>query len=658
MEKTVQFACSLDCFDTCALIATVRDNKIIGITGDKKHPLTNGHICAKGRKHLSRLYHPDRVLNPKKRLNGNWYDISWQDALEEISDNLKRVKNKYGSQAVLHHSYSGHSGLLKSIDNVFFNYFGGVTQHTGSLCLRAGETAQKYDFGNSLSHDPKDMVNSKTILIWGKNCADTQLHLIQYLKKARNNGACTILIDPTKTATAEFVDHHIKIKPATDCALALGIASYISKNSLYDMEYIQSNVIGFTEYREYLKDFTPEKVEKITGVPEETIQWLAKKYAKCKPSTIHIGYGLQRYKNGGNTVRCIDSLGAVTGNIGIPGGGVNYMNNDLRRYIGGILKESYKYARNRRLYNITRFADYILNEKNPPIKTVFIVKANPLVQNPNIKKTIQALRNVDFKVAIDMFMTDSARYADIFLPCTSVCEENDFIYNSCYSPYLVYSQKVVDPPDNVMSEYDFFAKLAQKTDLTGYPLISKGGYLKSLLEPLTNTFYLDYETLKKSYFKIPGSEIPWQTGTFSTPSGKYELYSEKALKEGHAPLPVFSRPNSLTLQYPIRLLSPHHKDSMHSQHFMTVDGYTKAYINKNTRQKYAIVNGTLAIVTSPNGHIKVKVEVDDRIYDNTILIYEGWWHKSGSVNLLTNDFETDMGKTSAFNECFCSIKSI
>ncbi|SKC42123.1 molybdopterin-dependent oxidoreductase [Maledivibacter halophilus] len=657
-EKKIRFSCPLDCFDACSMIATINEGKVVKIEGDKSHPLTQGFVCKKGKKHLERLYHPDRILNPKKKYKEKWIDISYDEAIDEISEKFKKIKAHYGSEAVLHFYDSGYGGLSKTVDKMFFNYYGGATVHTGSLCWGAGIEAQKLDFGDNKSHSPEDLVNSKTIIIWGRNPADTNIHLVKYLTKAKKNGGYIYLIDPINTNTTKIASEHIHITPSTDGALALGIANYIINENLIDQEFIKNHVKGYEEYREYVKDFTLDYTEKTTGIDKEKIKELAENYSRNKPSSIIIGYGLQRYKNGGNNIRAIDALGALTGNIGIAGGGVNYSNKLIDEYIDGEVEKSKHYVKNRRTYSKTKLADFIMKAGNPPIKCLFITKSNPLVQVPNINKTIEAFNKVDFKVVIDIFMTDTAKYADIVLPATSILEEEDFIYSSMFSPYLNYSARAVKPLNGIIGEYDLFRILAKKMDIREYPDIEREEFFKRALKPIMENFKVSYEYLKNEIFTIRDRDIPWKDKKFNTPSGKYELYSERAEKQGISPIPIYIQTENEKKDYNLRLITPHFKDSLHSQHFAFEENIPVVYVNRNTLKKNNVHVNEIVKIKSKYGALEAKLEISSDIGDDIIMIYEGWWHKSGSVNFLTPDSISDIGEQAAYYECFCKIERV
>lgn len=658
LEKKIRFSCPLDCFDACSMIATINEGKVIKIEGDKDHPFTQGFVCKKGKKHLERLYHPNRILSPKKKYKGKWIDISYEEAIDEISEKLINIKKEYGPKGVLHFYDSGYGGLSKTVDKMFFNYFGGATVHTGSLCWGAGIEAQKLDFGDNKSHAPEDLVNSKTIIIWGRNPADTNIHLMKYLTEAKKNGSYIYLIDPIKTNTAKIVSEHISIKPSTDGALALGLANYIINQNLIDEDFIKRHVNGYDEYKEYVKGFTLEHTERITGINKEKIKELAENYSKNKPSSIIIGYGLQRYKNGGNNIRSIDALGPLTGNIGIEGGGINYSNKLIAEYIGGEVKKSEDYVKNRRTYSQTKLAEYIMNANDPPVKCLFVTKSNPLVQVPNINKTIEAFNMVDFKVVIDIFMTDTAEHADIVLPATNILEEEDFIYTSMFSPYLNYSNRVINPLNGIIGEYDFFRMLAKDMELREYPDIERDEFFKRALKPLMEKFNVSYEYLKEKPFTIKGRDIPWKDKKFTTPSGKYELYSKKAKNQGLSPIPIYIQSGNEEKDYNLRLITPHFKDSLHSQHFAFEEKIPTVYMSENTLNKNKIKADEKIKIKSKYGVLEARLKVSPDIGDDTIMIYEGWWHKSGSVNFLTPDAISDIGEQAAYYECFCKIERL
>ncbi len=222
--EVLSHGCTLDCFDCCKFNVYKEGSEILKIEGDKEHPFTKGLICKKGVAHLNRLNHKDRIYTPLLKNNGVWEEISFEDALEIMKEKLEYTKEKYSSKSILYYSQYGSGGVLKGIEDIFFNFYGGVSKATGGPCWSAGMRAQKYDFGDSVSNSLEDMINSKNIFLWGKNPANTTIHTMAILNKAKKNGSRIIVIDPINTQSAKLGDIHVKIKPGTDGALAMAMA--------------------------------------------------------------------------------------------------------------------------------------------------------------------------------------------------------------------------------------------------------------------------------------------------------------------------------------------------------------------------------------------------------------------------------------------------
>ena len=653
--KNVRFSCPLDCFDVCGLVATVIDNRVVKIRGDKDHPLTRGVCCIKGLKLLERLYHPQRLTSPLKKSGRDWVPVTWSQALDEIASKLRQTIGEFDSSAILNYAGDGHGGLVKKADEIFFNYLGGVTVPRGSLCWGAGIAAQRYDFGEVRGHHPADIEKSKLIILWGRNPIDTNRHLVPHIQAARQSGATVVLIDPRRSASAELADHHLTVRPATDGALALGLAHAIITSGRHDAEFIKKRVHGFERFRGTIQQCSIQWTAEVTGISQETLTWLAQSYAEKKPASIIIGYGLQRYGNGGNTVRSIDALGAITGNIGVSGGGVNYANRFFPDYIGGDFKKSQAQARNRRTFSIARLAEFLAKEDAPPIRCIFVSKANPLVQGPDINRTVAAFTGIDYKVVIDLFMTDTARHADLILPCTSVLEEEDIIFSSMFSPYVNYSGRVVSPPAGIMGEYEIYRELSDRLGLSQYPRYGRRTFLEEAIRPLTETCGVDLEDLERTPFFLPDRAVPWQNGQFETPSGKFELYSDLALADGGSPVATYVAAATGIPEYPLRLITPHRRDAMHSQHFAFTDDMPEATVSPETLGAFRLTDGGCARVFSERGSLLVKIRCNSGAAVDAITIEQGWWHKSGSVNVLTADRISDMGEQAAYYDCFVNV---
>ncbi|HBE9109552.1 TPA: molybdopterin-dependent oxidoreductase [Clostridioides difficile] len=748
--KKLSHGCTLDCHDCCKFNVYTKGNNVVKIEGDKNHPYTKGFICKKGMAHLDRLNHKDRIKTPMLKVDGVWKEISFDKAIEIMAEKLTYYKEKYTSKSVMHYDQYGSGSVLKYIGDIFFNFYGGVSRQKGGPCWSAGMHAQKYDFGIARSHAIEDMLNSKSIFVWGKNPAYTTIHTMQIIKKAKEKGIKIVVIDPIYTKTAQIADKYVQVNPGTDGALAIAMAKIIVEDKLYDEEYIKSYVIGFEEYKKYLYSLELSFLIDECGVKENDIRELVDLYTN-KYSSINVGYGLQKYKNGGNTIRAIDALSAITGQIGFSGGGVNYANKVYPSVINSDPYNSQSYGEDREFYvsNISKFieeslkntsnkvnyasnkldttsnkvnyvldelditsnkvnyvsdelditsnkvnhvsnelgmasnkinyvsdeldttsnkTDYISNElynlsnklikDNIPIKMVVITKSNMLNQLPDLVELERVFSKIEFKVCFDMFMTDTATLCDLFIPCTNTLESEDIIYSSMTNPYITYNERAVKPVHKLMDEYYFFMELAKKMGLNDYPFVEKRTYLEKVIEPLKRfDENLDIEKLKNNYFTIH-SPVAWEDKKFETPSGKYELYSERIKSLGISPTPVYISNRYREIEDKniyFRLLTNHHADTLFSQHFMDKKSIAQAYINQSMAKKVGIKDKDIVTLRSKKAKINVQINIDDGVGNYIVKMYVGWWKKHGNPNSLTDTGISDFGGQVTYNESMVEI---
>lgn len=666
--KKISHGCTLDCADCCKFNVYVKNDDIIKIEGDKEHPYTKGFICKKGLAHLKRLNHSKRIYKPLIKINDKWKEIEFDEAINIMVKKLSYYKSKFGSKSVLYYEQYGNGTVLKSIGEKFFNFYGGVSLSKGGPCWSAGIAAQKLDFGDSRSHSLEDMLNSKNIFVWGKNPANTTIHTMQMIKRAKKKGSKIIVIDPIETATAKLADKYIKIKANGDKALALAMGQIIIKNKLYDEKYIRLYVNGFEEYKSYILSLNIKDLSKECGVEIYTIEELVKLYCQ-KYSTILLGFGMQKYKNGGMTIRLIDALGAITGQIGFSGGGVNYANKVYPKILNTDPYDSEKFSNNRYYYTneISEFIekcnlgntyyknDIFINheddkgdyELNIPIKIAIITKSNLLNQLANINNLKRALSKVEFKVCFDMFITDTVKECDLFIPVTSQLESEDLLFSSMMNPYLVYNEKILEPQEKLMDEYYFFMEVAKRLKMSNYPIVTKKEYLEKVIYPLKNiNSDISLEYLKNNYFTLH-KDVAWSDKNFVNESGKFEIINCEEIKKFEA--------NKYKDISKLRLLTNHGRDSLSSQHFMDDDGIAIAYINEKEAKRSNINNNEIIYLKSENGQIKVKINIDKSIGDNIIMMFVGWWERHGNPNFLTNSGISDIGGQITYNETFVEI---
>ncbi|ETI66207.1 molybdopterin-dependent oxidoreductase [Neobacillus vireti] len=661
MAEVRKAACPLNCWDSCGFQVTVENNRVMKVDGDPSHPITKGKICGRGRMLETRTNSPARVLHPLKKVNGNFVQISWEQALDEIAAKLTDIKEKYRTTAVLHSHDYANNGILKNLDQRFFNCYGGVTELYGSLCWGAGIEAQKWDFGNAWSHEPDDIFNSKNIIIWGRNVARTNMHFYEKLLDAKKQGAKLYVIDPLYNATAKIADEYITVKPGMDGLLAAGIIKEMLRLGLEDRVFIEQFTHGFADVVRLVKSISLEKISEMTEVACEVMTRLAQVFAD-KPTATYMGLGLQRYQNGGNTIRLIDALAAISGNIGIAGGGANYANLQVGQSFAFEELTLPERRQNHRQFSIMKQAEEVLAAYAPAIKMIIVTCGNPLTQVPDTHLVERAFASTPTLVVIDQFMTDTAMLADYVLPTTTAFEEEDLYYSSMYHHYVNYGPKLVSAPGEAQPDLWIWTELAKRLGFGDDFNFSRDEWFQMALKPLAEKG-LTLEKLKSQHtMELPVEKIPWHDHKFQTPSGKYEFTAQQKGGQGRLTLAVpneskWANPE-LANEYPYQLLTIHPMRSNHSQnyHLFASKPKLKVEIAANIAEERGLQNGDFVKVWNDRGEVKGFISILAGAHPNTINIDEGIWREfGGSVNKLTSSRESDNGFGSTLYDCLVNL---
>lgn len=669
-------ACPRDCYSTCSFLISVNDGRIGLIEPHPGNRATSEGICLKGLSYSERVIHPDRLLYPLKKRRGEFIRIGWDEAFSIIASKIIEMHEKYGPESILYYAATGTKGLLNSVGAAFWELTGGFTSTYGDLCWPSGLEATRLTLGENKHNAPWDIEDSRLIISWGKNIAETNIHQMKFIENSMKNGGKFIVIDPRRTETSSKADIHISPAPGTDGALALGIGNLLIRNDLVDKEFIKNNVKGFNEYKKTAGKFTPDIVARITGVSVEELTELSELIGKTKPVTIIAGFGLQRYRNSGQTIRSLISLPVITGNIGIKGGGWVYAN--LQSHIFDTILDPlaiypvHDKENIRNSISVSKLGQGILRSNDPPIKMIWVERGNPVTQNPDTGSVIEAFRSLDFRVVVDQFMTDTAKEADIVLPAKTMFEQSDVI-NAYWHHYIQLKQKVIDPPGEVKPESEIFYHLAMKlglseSDLKGkIPPPSDEGVEEFLNKRLADFPGLSLERLKDAPLPAPGSkEIVFDDLIFATPSGKIELSSDEAEERwGVDKTPEYKPPAvSDKSDLPFVLLSSNTKNRIHSQFgnlrmIAQFDDASFIHINPADALKKGISEGNSVEVFNDRGVISGKAKIDFGLRSGCLLVNNGrWMDEGGSVNLLTCQVETDMGYGAAFYDIRADIRRL
>jgi anaerobic selenocysteine-containing dehydrogenase len=325
MNENIVTTCTRDCPNTCGLLATVRDGRLVALRWDPTHPLTRGAACIKASRYVKRVYSPERITRPLIRSHRAeaWRETTWDEALDAIASRMQTIAKESGTEAILYYQGYGERTALKLLNRYFFSLFGGVTTTVGSLCGGTGQGSQNLDFGTRISHDPLDHLNSQSMILWGRNPASTNVSLVPIIREIRRRGGQAVLIDPVSSKSAGLVDRHIAPRPGTDAFLAMAVCKLILAAGAEDRAFMETSADGTESYLHILEGFSVEELCSRCDVSVDEALFLAKTLMHQKPTSTLLGWGMHRHAEAHLSVRAIDALGAISGNIGVPGGGVS-----------------------------------------------------------------------------------------------------------------------------------------------------------------------------------------------------------------------------------------------------------------------------------------------------------------------------------------------
>lgn len=660
----VPAVCSLDCPDQCGLLLHKEEGRIVKVTGDPEHPVTRGNICNKVRKMTDRLYDPERLQYPLRRVGAKgerrFERISWDEAIKTIAERWQALIAEEGAESILPYSYYGNMGNItaEGMDRRFFNRMGAsVLDQT--ICNAAGAAGYRYTMGGSYGTDPETMDQTKLFIMWGINTVSTNMHQVSIAEQARKQGAKVVVIDVHKNQTGRWADWFVPIRPGTDTMLVLGIMHLLFAEGLTDEAFLAAYTVGAEELREHVKPYTPARVSEVTGVPEADIRKLARLYGETTPSCIRIGNGLQHHDNGGMCIRAIACLPALTGQWQYPGGGALKGNSGFLAFDAEALQRpDLRSHPEARTINMNRIGRALLEEQ-PAIRSMFVYGSNPAVVAPESEKVRQGLEREDlFTVVHDLFLTETAAYADIVLPATSSYENTDF-YTSYWHHYIHLQQPVIQPYGESKSNTEVFRLLAQAMGYQERELqASDAELVAAALDEAPNPYIQEvtYERLTEQHYMRANRSEPLFPGKLRTPSGKIELYSERMLADGHPPLPLYVPLPVDEEPYPLLFIpGPNHNFlnstfSGNASH-QKLEKRPRVFIHPADADSRGIVSGDQVRLWNDRGECILEAVVGDQVVPGAVVSQGLWSAEPGTkrlVNALTPDRLADMGGGATF----------
>ncbi len=699
-KHIVHAACPHDCPDACGVLITVQDGRATRIQGDPEHPVTRGFLCAKVAKYLDRVYSPDRVLYPMRRVapkgpsadkNNAWQRISWDEAISEICSRFHSISKVFGSEAILPYSFGGTLGTIhgSTMDRRFFHRLG-ASQLERAICSAAGEAGLESVLGVKMGTEPEQFPHSKYIIAWASNIHGNNVHLWPFITEARRNGAKLVVIDPYRTRTAACADWYLPINPGTDAALALGMMHVIIGENLYDADYVSKYTIGFEQLREKVKEYSPERVAQWTGIAADDIRKLAREYATVRPSVIRLNYGVQRSEGGGMATRAVVMLPCLIGSWKEIGGGLQMSVSGAVDLNSKALKRpdlmQTSLGREARTINMVELGKALNVVNDPPVKALFVYSSNPAAVCPQHNDVIRGLKRPDlFTVVHEQFFTDTTDYADIVLPATTFFEHKD-LQKAYGHYYLQVSNQAIEPLGECRSNAEVFRSLALGMGFTDDCFRQSIDQIIDLAlnvdRPWLHGLTRDRLELGALRLNFEGQDpsqpaqqksaqpfLPFAEGNFGTKSGKAELYSEDLKALGLDPVVAFvppseSRHSPKSKALPLELLARKSDNFLNSSfsNLPSVQAMEESgllELSAADARARGIQNNDPVRVYNHRGEIVLKARVDGKVQPGVVSASLNWVKNTPgfqSINSLTSEKLTDMGNSATFYSVLVEVE--
>ena len=653
-----------ECSTCCGALATVERGRVVGFAPNREHPYSKGAFCIKGIRGAPGItYGPSRLLYPMRRAGprggGKWTRISWDAALDEMADRLAEVRLRHGPEAIVGATSGAYFSrslilalMLRSIGSP--NWM--INQDLCGGCRAVSARSMGLDITRG-----EDIANTACALIVGRNPSIADPVEWASLKAARKRGARIIVIDPKRTQAAEMADLWLSPRIGTDAALALAMVHVLISEGRYDKAFVARWCHGFEELAQRAAQYPSAVAEALTGVPAADIVAAARMYAEG-PSTFVSGHGIDAFSAGVQTFRAYHCLVAISGNVGRAGGNLRMRTpNGLRTYIELLHLPQFRLdaETERRTIGADRFPlwagpkgwqtachnpsviDAMLTGRPYPVRALYASGVNILVTYPDTRRTIEALRSLDFVAVAAHAMTPTAEQADIVLPKTTTLEEEEVSFMPS-GPTVLFTRACVSPQGEARSEIDIAAPLLDRLE-------ARQAVARRLMpwrsQRAFNTYLLGDSGIKiedlerKGYYQVPPEASPPQERPFATPSGKIELYSTAMQGAGLDPLPAYEPPSCGRLsgeeaaQYPLVLVTGDREKSYHHSRFrdqpwaVKVSPDPRLTMHPDTARAMGLADGSWVHleVARGKGRCRLRVKLSEATPPNVVNTGMGWW---------------------------------
>lgn len=662
VESTVETACPLDCPDACALTVTLRGGRIARINGGTANEVTRGYICAKVRHFDRRVYGDDRLHFPAIRRGpkgkGEFTRVTWDDALDRIAGRLEQVRQTDGPEAILPLCYGGSNGYLTQdyADAILFRRLG-ASRLLRTVCAAPTGAANAGLYGKMGSVAYQDYPSARLILVWGVNPGVSGIHLMPYLKEAREQGATIVVIDPRATSVARQSHIHLAVRPGTDLAVALAMHRHLFEEGLADQAFLATHATGADALRERARPWTFERAAEVSGVPAERLRQVADLYARTSPALVKCGWGLERNRNGGSAAAAVLALPAVGGKFGVRGGGYSMSNSATwgieRRWLHDGESGS-------RTVNMNLVGRELTTPSATPVRALFVYNCNPAVTLPDQARVLEGLSRQDlFTVVFDQVLTDTALYADVVLPATTFLEHYD--YAKAYgASSLQLARPVIEPVGESRSNTEVFMDLVRRMGLSrdGDP----DDDLDAMLASLAGMPDVIGDELRATWCATPpfnGRPVQFVDVFPNTPDRRIHLCPETLDRE--APRGLYGyQEDPATERFPLALISPASERTISS----TLGEFTRPDIALDMNPADADARGIEdeddVRMFNSQGEVTLRARVTPLVRPGTVSTPKGVWRRhtpnGWTSNVLVPDSLTDLGGGACFNDARVEVE--
>ncbi len=671
-DSVVKSHCRM-CHGGCGVLVYVKDGKAVKIAGDPDCPINHGTLCTKGIASTQLAYHPDRLTYPVRRVgpkaSGKWERISWDEALDTIAERILHYKERFGAESIVPGYGTGREN--EAAIYRFANLLGTPNVLTaGHFCYGPRIATSILTCGTNPIVDYEN--HPKCIMVWGNNLviSNPDCYKGEPFSVSLDKGAKLITVDPRLTRIAARSDIWLKLRPGTDTALALGMLNVIVNEELYDRDFVENYIHGWGPFVERVNEYPPDKVEKITWVPEEKIKEAARLFATTKPAAIQWGVAIEQQINCADNNRALMALMGITGNIDVPGGQMLFSSPKIRnvgqfgahkmlpkeqakKRLGG---ERFRLAGNFAIVNPKCVWDAILEEKPYPVKMLFLISSNPVMTRANAREVYRALEKVEFMAVADFFLTPTAELADIVLPAATWLEM-DYIGDFWKRHGHILPRRKAISVGECRSDHEMLNDLGHRVGQEEYWWDTFEGGLDYILKPMGITWQ-DFK--KMDFIRGDVKYQKYKEKGFSTPTGKFELYSTMLEKWGYDPLPQFREaPESpvstpeLYKDYPYILITGRrlpgffHTENRQVPWLRELHRDPVVEIHPETAQKEGIEEGDWVTIESPRGRVRQRAKFFEGMNTRIVSAEHAWWFPEkrdpghgwdeSNINILTDN---------------------